>query len=57
MTLLIISIIIFLIIMTLGLIGQVLEEFFEEKDYGLGILKTSLVFVLISFIIFLIELI
>ena len=55
MTLLIISIIIFLIIATIGLIMQVIEDIFMQQEYGRAILKSSIVFILISFIVFLMQ--
>ncbi len=51
----IISIIIFLIIATIGLTMQIIEDIFEQQDYGIAILKSSIVFILISFIVFLMQ--
>jgi ABC-type sugar transport system permease subunit len=55
MTMIIISIIIFLIIATIGLTMQIIEDIFEQQDYGIAILKSSIVFILISFIVFLMQ--
>ena len=55
MTLIIISIIIFLIIATIGLTMNVIEDIFMQQEYGKAILKSSIVFILISFIVFLMQ--